>query len=168
MKSFKKIIEELENEMRDHCEKRTKIHLSNVQYYCDLISKGEKNLKELKQRGIDHDKSKFSDEEKTAYIYISWRYKQNGNYQVNKKTEKIIKNAWNHHIENNRHHPDYFKNHEDMTNLDIAEMCADWLAMSKELKDNVIKFADNNINKWNFTKKQKEYIYYLLNKYKDK
>ena len=45
----------------------------------------------------------------------------------------------------------------------IIEMCADWCAMSEELNDDVLKWAENNIGeKWNFNKDQKELIYEIL------
>jgi hypothetical protein len=84
----------------------------------------------------------------------------------------------------NLHHPEYyhvgpvvdFINREDrdkppktmvnatkMPDLSIAEMVADWLAMSEEKKTKPKEWADKNVNiRWKFTPEQKEMIYELI------
>ena len=90
-----------------------------------------------------------------------------------------------HHIKNNRHHPEFHTDQVEgilntndrdkppeelvdgtkMPDLDIAEMCADWCAMAEELKNNPIKWADDNIGvRWRFDDEQTEWIYKILNK----
>lgn len=54
------------------------------------------------------------------------------------------------------------ENINDMTDVDIAEMIADWEAMSQELGGNTKEWADKNIGRWNFNKHQKELIYKLI------
>ena len=49
--------------------------------------------------------------------------------------------------------------------LYIAEMVADWMAMSEEKNTCPYEWADKNIGvRWNFTDKQKEFIYNILDK----
>ena len=50
-----------------------------------------------------------------------------------------------------------------MTNLDIAEMCADWAARSEELGNSPIDWAEENIGKrWVFSEDQENLIYDIL------
>jgi hypothetical protein len=50
-----------------------------------------------------------------------------------------------------------------MPNMDIAEMAADWMAMSEEKGTEPKDWADKNVNvRWNFTPKQVDLIYELL------
>jgi hypothetical protein len=91
-----------------------------------------------------------------------------------------------HHIKNNSHHPEYWSDvttnlvnpdardetsqtidATKMSELAIAEMIADWLAVSKERGNPVEFWANKNINKrWMFTPEQTELIYELLDKIK--
>lgn len=84
----------------------------------------------------------------------------------------------------NCHHPEYYAedaelNYRDrdekpekiidatkMQDLDIAEMCADWLGMAEELGDNAKDWADKNVNvRWKFTDNQTDLIYRIINKF---
>ena len=145
------------------------------------------------ERGKEHDKSKFEDPEMDPYVMISWRYKCKKDKkdfadffdsdEDLKKTEEEMNKASEHHIKNNAHHPEFHTdqksnliNKDDrdkppakmidatkMGDLDIAEMCADWTAMSEELADDPIKWADKNVNvRWKFTDEQKDLIYELI------
>ena len=96
-----------------------------------------------------------------------------------------MNNASNMHVNSNSHHPECHSNQTDnlinrddrdrppeemvdatkMTDLDIAEMVADWSAMSEEKGTNTpMEWADKNVNiRWKFKKEQKELIYKLMN-----
>lgn len=53
--------------------------------------------------------------------------------------------------------------HTGMPDLDVAEMCADWMAMSKELGGTPKDWADKNVNvRWKFTEAQKKLIYEII------
>lgn len=45
------------------------------------------------------------------------------------------------HWENNRHHPEHFKNLENMSELDIIEMVCDWYARSLQFKTDFLNFV---------------------------
>ena len=50
----------------------------------------------------------------------------------------IISIHWKH----NRHHPEFFYDINDMTDLDILEMTVDWFARSLEYKTNFMEFVE--------------------------
>ena len=91
--------------------------------------------------------------------------------------------ATEHHVLNNRHHPEFHGdrtknvinlsdrdkstseiiNAERMSNIDIAEMCADWLAVSEERGTVATDWADKNINvRWKFIPEHVDLIYELI------
>jgi hypothetical protein len=164
-KFFKEEDQEITKEMRDWFYKRTKRHIELVQKYCQKIN----DLDSIKWRGIlyrgkHHDQSKLQEPEITPYIKMTWYYKckEDG---IDYPYTNEMENAFiDHHVPSNRHHAEYFKDLEDMTDLDIAEMVADWSAMSEELGDNGPKeWADKKVgSKWKFNGKQKELIYDLI------
>jgi len=175
-------------EMRKFYEKRTKKHISLVQKYCKKIYEYDKDRFDgLIERGKVHDQSKYENPEKDLYIYITWDYKCKDDgvkFEIPEKIKDKMNNATNHHVKHNAHHPEYhfddkesnLINREDrdkppakkidatkMTDLDIAEMVADWLGMSEEKNSNPKDWADKNVNvRWKFTKKQKDLIYELI------
>ena len=89
--------------------------------------------------------------------------------------EEEMKLASKNHITSNKHHPEYWVDGDidemgnpldasGMSNDAIAEMVADWCAMSEELGKNTPKeWADDNVGtKWEFTEEQKKLIYELI------
>lgn len=173
--NFKQFLLESElkytKEMSDWFNERTNKHISLVQKYAKLIE-NKFHIKGLIEQAKDHDKSKFEDNEYIPYVFLSWNYhckdigkEFNLSDDIKTKTDE----AWKHHYTNNSHHPEYFKDITKMTNLDIAEMCADWLAMSEERGNSAVDWADKNVGtKWKFNDKQKDLIYKILNGIEDK
>jgi len=166
------------NELKDFYEKRTERHIGLVNKYSDLIKEKFNEFSNIEFD--DHDASKYKEPEYTPYLHITWKYKcQNDGspeYQPPEGMEDKMKNASNYHITHNRHHPEYWvdgdiNNIEDpfdvteMSNVAIAEMVADWCAMSEEIGKNTPReWADDNIGKkWKFDEIQKELIYKLIN-----
>ncbi len=179
MESFKEFV--LNIEMRKYFEKRTAEHIKRVQDNAQLIEKNFPNLKGLVDQTATHDQSKYEDPEIDPYIIITWNYKT-GNEASNDEKEELRK-ASEHHVQNNRHHPEFHDtddsstiNPDDrdkplrlvdatkMNDIDIAEMCADWQAMSQELNEgNYEKWAKSNINiRWKYTENQIDLIYEIL------
>lgn len=168
---------------------RTKNHIALVQKYCKRIEEyGDGEFDGLIERGIIHDQSKFQEPEKTPYIYLTWNYKckiDGEKYEYPEGIEEKTVFATEHHIKNknNSHHPEYHcdkknnlinKDNRDkppeemidatkMKDIDIAEMCADWMAVSEERGTDPEDWANKNINKrWKFTKHQEALIYELI------
>jgi hypothetical protein len=172
--------------MIKHYEKRTNNHIGIVQKYCEKLS--DMYSDDIIKHGEYHDKSKFDEPEFIPYVFTTWRYKCKDDgveFKCSPEMEERMKEATEHHIKNNRHHPEYHTdklnnliNTKDrdavpdemidatkMSEIDIAEMCADWCAMSEERGNSPKEWADKNVNKrWKFTKEQSDLIYDLINK----
>jgi hypothetical protein len=168
-------------EMASHFQDRTNKHIGLVQKYCKLIG-----LEGLEERGQVHDASKFEEPEKLPYVWLTWRYKCKDDETecvLPEGMDKKIDEATEHHILSNAHHPEFHQekrsgllNSKDrdqppeemidstkMTPLDIAEMVADWCAMSEERGNTPREWADKNVNvRWGFTPEQTAHIYELI------
>lgn len=172
-------------EMKKFFDKRTERHIDLVQKYAQKIAETNPNLFEVINQASNHDNSKYEEPEYTPYLYITWDYKckdEGKNYTIPSHIND--NDATLHHIKNNRHHPEFHdeesgdnslnRNNRDtipekttdaskMTDIDIAEMVADWCAMSEEKGNNPKSWADRNVNKrWNFNNKQTDLIYKLI------
>lgn len=175
--------------MEEWFNKRTKNHIDLVKKYCKRIKEyGDGEFDELIKRSQEHDKSKLEEPEKTPYIYLTWNYKCKADgkkYEYPEGMEDKTNKATEHHIKNknNSHHPEYHCDKEanlinkddrdkapeemidatKMKEIDIAEMVADWCAVSEERKTDPEDWANKNINKrWKFTKYQEALIYELI------
>ena len=179
-------LNKINNEKEKWFEKRTNKHIDLVKKYCKKIYDYDKKFYELLEICENHDASKFKEPEKTPYILITWKYKcinDNEPFSCSKKEEKEMNDATEYHIKNNSHHPEYYseqkenlinKNNRDekpkniidatkMPDISIAEMVADWCAVSEERNSSPEIWAKNNINKrWKFTKEQENLIYNLI------
>lgn len=179
---------DMTDEMVDFFETRTKNHISLVQKYCQRIDElNKKGLEDIVKLSKVHDASKFEEPERTPYIYITWMYKcrdDGVDFEIPNEIKDQMNQATIHHIKSNKHHPDYYSDDSNPLNLDnrdkpadkiidatkmpeieIAEMVADWCAMSEEKGNSPKEWADQNVNiRWQFTDKQKDLIYDLIEK----
>lgn len=124
------------------------------------------NPEDLFRRGILHDKSKYSDFERIPYVWLTWyHYKKNKgeDFQYPTGVEKVVKKATKHHVLTNRHHPEYHAKPTDMTYADLAEMVADWAAMSQELGSPLKPWVKENLSRWDFKYEDKKFIRELVN-----
>lgn len=144
--------------------KRMQFHQSLVRKYL-LLMEGYLNLSKslLLDVAEQHDQSKFEEPERTGYIWITWMYyckSQNISFQYPIHVKESVFSAWNHHVINNRHHPEFHENPNLMLNLDMVEMVCDWMAVSHENKTNCMNWALENLDKkWSFSKSTKEIIF---------
>jgi len=174
------------DEMKEHFKKRTDKHIGLVQKYCQKIDDlGQKGLTDIMDRAEVHDASKYEEPEYTPYVYLTWQYKckdDGVDSGFSKEIKDNMNTATNHHVKHNRHHVEAHTDQDDVINredrdkppeemidgtkmgeLDIAEMCADWCAMSEERGNTPQSWADKNVNvRWKFTDEQKKMIYDLL------
>lgn len=173
--------------MRDWFHDRTARHIELVKKYCVRIFEyDEDRFDGLVERGEEHDESKYEDPEVDPYILISWQYKCRDDgidWDPPEGMEGDMSMATEHHVKNNPHHPEFhcdkevdLVNREDrdkppsemidatgMPELDIAEMVADWMAMSEEKGTDPTDWAKKNINKrWKFDDDQEDLIYELI------
>jgi len=185
---FAKKEEDIEK-MEKWFNQRTNSHIALVKKYCERIKEyGDGEFDELIERSKEHDKSKFEEPEKTPYIYLTWNYKCKADgkkYEYPEGMEDKTNEATEHHIKNknNSHHPECHCDKETnlinkddrdkapkemidatkMKDIDLAEMVADFCAVSEERKTDPEDWANKNINKrWKFTKYQEALIYELI------
>ena len=177
-----------ESGIRDWFQNRTKRHISLVRKYCKLIDEHDHDRFDgILERGEKHDQSKFDDPEVEPYVWITWKHKCKADgipFEAPDGMKERMTEASEHHVRNNAHHPEYHSSQEGdfiskenrnkappgkvidatkMGDLDIAEMTADWRAMSDELGDDPRKWADDNVNvRWKFSDSQKNLIYDLI------
>ena len=177
MKVKKLFEKKITKEMEDWFEKRTANHIKLVQKYCEKIENKfhDRYKGKLNDISKNHDESKFQNPERLPYIVLSWKHKSD-DYKSYKDpghiADKEIDKATLHHISNNKHHPEFWDSNfkknvivdaTKMPDIYIAEMVADWLAMSEELGNSAKDWADKKVNvRWKFTEKQKELIYELI------
>lgn len=175
------------DEMEKWFETRTNKHIERVQKYCKKIAEyDEKRFGNLIEQGKKHDESKLKNPERDPYVYVTWGYKCKDDgvkWSPPEDMDEKMNKATEHHVKNNRHHPEFHSDKEvnlinrndrdkppkelidatKMPDLDIAEMCADWLSMSEEKGSNPRDWAKKNINvRWKFNKKQEDLIYELI------
>ena len=178
----------LANDMIEWYEVRTQTHIARVHKYVNKIVDKFPQFSELKQIVKSHDQSKFEEPERTPYIFITWDYrcKRDGvSFDMPKVMKEKMNKATEHHILHNKHHPEAWDENYDssmlnrddrdavpdtmvdgtkMPDIYIAEMCADWMAMSEELNSVPQDWADMNVNKrWKFDENQVNLIYDILN-----
>ena len=161
-------IEQPTKEMVDFYEKRTKGHIDRVVKNLNTIAEERDDLNKvmLFARAKEHDKSKYSEKEKIPYIWLTWWYKEKNSgrkFEYPEGIKEKIKEATKKHVSINKHHPEAHSNPSKMSNIDIAEMIADWAAMSQELGNSLKGWADKNVgSKWKFNKSQTKLIYELV------
>lgn len=169
-------------EMVNWFEQRTRSHISLVQELCGLIC--DIDLPQV----ADHDSTKFAEPEYTPYIFLTWRYKLLGEgktFIIPDELNNLIHEATLHHILLNGHHPEYWNPDQtndiisitdrdkpnklvDATRMPkqfLAEMVADWKAISIERNTNVLDWAKSNIGiRWGFSDDQIRFIYDIIAK----
>jgi hypothetical protein len=168
---------------------RTNAHMTRVAVYMvKLIAEDPQRFGGLCDRILAHDRSKLTAPEMLPYVYISWDYKCKDDgvpFEMPKEMKDAMNEATLHHVTTNSHHPEFHQeketgliNRDDrdkppeemvdatkMPDLDIAEMCADWCAMSAEKGGTPHDWAKKNVNvRWKFTPEQEKLIYEILDK----
>ena len=122
------------------------------------------------KRAIEHDVTKFNDDEFTAYAKKHWA-SLHPKMRLTPAEKREIDKAKELHYKRNRHHPEHFdtgkfKDMVDATRMsieDLAEMVADWCAESEEFGTDPREFAKKNIGKkWYFSGGQESVIYDLI------
>ena len=188
MNWYKRASEEDYDKMKDWFVKRTNKHIKSVQDYCKKIADYDsERFGKLVDQAKDHDASKFKDPEIEPYIYVTWSYKckdDGVDWEPPEGMDEEMNESTTHHVLNNRHHPEFHAGEDsdvinkedrdnpvrdkvidatDMPDLDIGEMCSDWMAVSKERGNTPKSWADKNVNiRWKFNDEQKDLIYELI------
>lgn len=153
-------------EMVERFEHRTREHIARVQNCLAVMAKATKHGRELLQRGREHDASKFSEEERIPYIWLTeyHRCRHSGQpFSYPPGMEEQVEAAIQHHMSANRHHPEYYANPNDMTDVDIIEMVCDWTAMAQEFGEpngSARSWADKVVgHRVGFSSERAQFIY---------
>lgn len=150
------------NDMINYYIKRTAEHIDRVDKNLERIKYAfpKLDVDVLDQLGLNHDASKYSKTEQVGYILITEKYKDGGRKDFSIEETTLMDKAWEHHRSNNRHHPEYHKNIIDMNKYDLAEMVADWAAISQEKNTSLLDWANKNIGtRFKFNEVQSKLIY---------
>ena len=172
--------QQLKDDKNTYFHTRTNKHIRLVKKYAKKIESSFPEMAGLVAQAEHHDASKFSEPELTPYIELTCN-KRTGNKQLPKNIQRDIDSATLLHITTNRHHPEFHSsyihderldtpiNAEKMPDIDISEMCADWLAMSEELGTSINEWCDNVISKrWSFNDKQTQLIKKIIGMFGEK
>ena len=180
--------EDTQSAMDSWFEERTHRHIGLVQGAIAKIVKAYPEFDELVEIGKHHDEGKFKDPEREPYVSLTWRHKMeaendefdpiNGKgYQTPGMLDKEDENdATLHHITSHSHHPEYWVKDEadaestravdasPMPDIAIAEMVADWAAMSEEIQKNTARewYDSVKMTRWNFSDHQDQLIDKLI------
>jgi hypothetical protein len=191
MSWYKLAKDENYDEMLAWFKKRTEMHINLVKKYCKKIEEYDDRFKGLLEQAKDHDASKFEDPEIDPYVYVTWQYyckEHNREFKAPEGMKEEMNLATQHHVLNNDHHPEAHSDKEvglinrenrdlppseivdatKMPDMDLAEMLADWMAVSEEKGTQPKSWADKNVNiRWKFTDEQKDLIYELIKIFKN-
>jgi hypothetical protein len=97
---------------------------------------------QINDRSIRHDKSKLEEPEKPMFDTFTPKLKELvfGSDEY-KAALADMGPALQHHYQENRHHPEHFKNGiNGMTLVDLVEMISDWMAMA-EVKNSSVNLV---------------------------
>ena len=158
-------------EMIAFYERRTTEHIERVRTCLYTMAKLTDYTKELTERAKVHDASKFGAEERVPYIWLTefYRCRRNGEVFIYPDgIEERVRDAINHHVTTNRHHPDFHRDPNDMSNVDLIEMVCDWTAMAQEFDQDggsACSWADKTIDKRvTFNEEKRRFIYDMIDR----
>ena len=97
---------------------------------------------ELAKRCFVHDNSKLESEELYNFAELMKETEDSKRKPLTDGQKKLIELHW----KNNRHHPEYHKHYDDMSEIDIMEMCCDWYARTVQFKTNFMEVVESQQN----------------------
>lgn len=85
---------------------------------------------QLARRCARHDDSKFESDEMQCFLQLpeDAENMKNAEAELPEQVKKFIMAHWKH----NKHHPEFFDDYHQMSDIDIMEMVIDWYARSKQ------------------------------------
>ena len=144
--------------------RRTFRHIEQVrENLLSLIGFHGLDQEALEERAADHDRSKFSESERSGYVWLNWSYhcrKQGIAFEPTPEIRDVIQKASAEHRSRNLHHPEAHGTVSQMRTLDIVEMICDWHAIAQENgtgHGSTAKWLrEEGIKRWRFTESQLE------------
>ena len=156
-------------EMIEFYERRTNEHIERVRRCLSIMAAATGHADELHARGLVHDKSKFDPEERIPYVWLTefHRCRKLGEpFDYPGGVEARVREAVNHHVTTNRHHPESHADPNEMTDVDLIEMVCDWTAMAQEFGQDggsARGWADKTIGKRVvFNDERRQFIYRMI------
>jgi hypothetical protein len=156
-------------EMCAFYEHRTKEHIERVRKCLALMAAVTEYDEELLERAKGHDASKFSDEERIPYVWLTehHRCRRTGvPFEYPEGIAERVKRAIHHHVTTNRHHPEFHADPNDMSEVDLIEMICDWTAMAQEFgeeKGSARAWADKTVGRRvAFSPDKQQFIYQMI------
>ena len=128
-----------------------------------LFSNNIDLINELRERIINHDLSKYSDEEFEGYR--KYYYPVNEEEKESSKAE--FDKAWEHHWKNNDHHWQNRQTSDILNRGACLEMICDWMAMSKKFNNNIWDWYEDNKSEIILNESEREYTERLINAIKE-
>ncbi len=126
----------------------TMVHINHVRKFIN------KFIRELINRGEDHDQSKMKEPELPIFMEFTPRLSTaEYNSKEYKKFLEDMKPALDHHYLNNTHHPEHYENGiDEMSLIDLLEMLADWKSSTLRSKNgNLRKSLEVNKERFNIS-----------------
>lgn len=151
-------------EQTQRCLAETHKHVRRVQEFLNIF------IKELIDRGANHDNSKFESPELDIFAANTGKL-SNTEYGTPEYQASLnsARSAINHHYScpENGHHPEHWPNGvEDMDLLDILEALADWRASGDRNKNgNIHKSIAVNAERFNISPQLRKILQNTANKY---
>lgn len=156
-------------EMVAFYERRTSEHIDRVRRCLAIMAVTTNHTSELNERARVHDASKFGPEERVPYIWLTefHRCRRTGeSFAYPDGMDDRVREAIDHHMSVNRHHPEFHADPNDMTDVDLIEMVCDWTAMSQEFDQNggsARGWADKTIgNRVHFNEAKRRFVYDMI------
>jgi hypothetical protein len=150
-------------------ERRTQEHIERVRRCLNVMASVTEYTDDLIECARNHDESKFGPEERIPYIWLTefHRCRRVGKpFSYPDGMEERVRSAIHHHVETNRHHPDFHTDPNDMTDVDLIEMVCDWTAMSQEFgedKGSARGWADKTIgNHLHLSESKRQFVYAMI------
>jgi hypothetical protein len=150
-------------------EARTNEHIERVRRCLMLLAEIIEHSDELIERARVHDASKFGPEERIPYVWLTeyHRCRRSGElFDYPEGMAEKVKLAIHHHVTTNRHHPEFHRSPNDMTDVDLIEMVCDWTAMAQEFGEDggsARGWADKTIGKRvAFNAEKRRFIYRVI------
>ena len=140
-------------------------HRDRVAFYLNQI------VRELLERSLNHDESKFGPEEFPVYAKAIDKFETHHfGTPGYVEAKNSIASATKHHYEHNRHHPEHYSDGiAGMDLVDLIEMLCDWKAATLNHKDvpgNMAKSMEFGIRQYKISPQLAKVLYNTIQNYR--
>jgi hypothetical protein len=114
--AYESLNTEFTDEMYDSFDTETKKHVERIKSNAKILEDTLPELKGVYAQATRHDSTKYEEPELTAYVFESWvnKCKEEGvDYNPPSELPELLRVAKIHHLQNNKHHPEYWDENFD-------------------------------------------------------